>query len=590
MPALNQHGGLGTMEQVTFRITLPKKAADARHSYYISANTAYAEINVKNASSFNQNTEITCSYPTCSGTVAAPIGSDTFTVNLVGSDHTTVLSTGSATQAIIAGGNTVNLTFNPVVASIALQYDSSSWTGGASPALDPVQHTSMVLDLTATDAAGNTIVGPGSFVDANGNPITVTLSDSDASTTLSNTTFTAPGASGGTTTLAVRSGLQHASPYEDAIISVSALGVAKVKGLAVAFAPTMLNVGANAAFGTISDTYGNTATATFGCSAGSCGTQVDYNAVSGGLLTRTVPGGLVYLCAGTIADLMGGTADKMLYFVVSPGECGQPPPGGYPLPDIYEADPAAHGVTEILMSDNATGKLIDGPLGVGADGNIWYTESDFNALGVITGVHLCHYAGGSGSCTSALPGTTNVQAFMPGPGGQTIAIIGGGTGVALIDASMSVTTHDLYSQLNGTIPSTGQISSWGYSPADKQLYLWGINLATIDTNTWQVTSTTSIFPGNVGFGLAEEGASGPMTVLADGSLVTAGGNGGGYGGGVNGVIFHIHPGSSGPIVSQELPLFCGGGCTGIANASSLLPDGTITQAISSGTDIENATW
>lgn len=569
------------MAQIAFSITLPPKTPSARHAYYISGNTAYAEINVKNASGFNANTEITCAYPTCSGTVAAPIASDTFTVNLVDSSKTEVLSIGTATQTIAPGNNTVKLTFNPVVASIALLFDSSSWPGGPSPALDPVQHTSMLLDVTATDASGQTIVGPGSFVDASDNPITVTLSDSDAFTTLSNTTFTTPG---GTTTLAVKSGYQHASPYEDAIITVSAPGVAKVQSLAVAFAPTLLNVGPNSAFGTISGTYGDTAVATFGPGGGTYGTQVDFNAAgSGGFAASTVPNGDVQSNCGSIGNLTGGTSDKMLYFVTYYGSCGSPPPGGFPGNNLYQADPVSHNVTEI-----ATNTGLSGALGVGADGNIWFVETDGSPNYL---VHLCHYVNVAGvSCTSGLPQGTGVLEFMPGPGGQTMAIINGGQGVALISSAMTVTTQDFSSQLGGVASDLyPAIGSWGYSPADKQLYLWGSVLATIDTTTWQLTSKTPISPGNGGFGMAEETASGPMTVLSDGSLVAAGGNGGGYGGGVNGVIFRIHPGPSGPIVSQEVPLACSA-CQLIGNSSDLLPDGTITQAIASGTDVEYATW
>jgi hypothetical protein len=58
-----------------------------------------------------------------------------------------------------------------------------------------VAATSVPLTVNVKDAAGNTIVGSNSFSDANGNPVTITLANSDTTgaTTLTPATLTAPG-------------------------------------------------------------------------------------------------------------------------------------------------------------------------------------------------------------------------------------------------------------------------------------------------------------------------------------------------------------------------------------------------------------
>jgi hypothetical protein len=72
------------------------------------------------------------------------------------------------------------------VATFSLAITPATLAGG-------IASTSAVA-LNAMDAAGRIIVGPGRYVDASGNPLTITLTDSDTSgsTSLSQTTVTAP--------------------------------------------------------------------------------------------------------------------------------------------------------------------------------------------------------------------------------------------------------------------------------------------------------------------------------------------------------------------------------------------------------------
>lgn len=175
---------------VQFRIVVPARtSARARSPLYVSASTRSASIAVA-PSGGNAGTPVVVDCTTvCAGQVAAPVGSDTFAVDLYDQPGGAgkLLSTGSLTQTIVADqANVVNVTFNGVVAAVSVTLVPSSVPAGAA--------ATIAVNLMVKDADGNTIVGPGSYVNAQGQPVTVTLSDSDTSgaTKLSATTFTAP--------------------------------------------------------------------------------------------------------------------------------------------------------------------------------------------------------------------------------------------------------------------------------------------------------------------------------------------------------------------------------------------------------------
>ncbi len=173
-----------TQAQVTFTIAIPPKSALAPK--YVSPSTGSATVAVKpQGGSAGTPVSLTCGASSCSGTVNAPVGADYFTVNLYSSSNQ-LLSTGTTLQTITAGSvNNVNVTFNGVVSSLHVSVGGGS-IGTANP--------SVAVAVNALDAAGNTIIGPGSYVDGSGNPLTITLADSDSTTTsLSTTTVTAPG-------------------------------------------------------------------------------------------------------------------------------------------------------------------------------------------------------------------------------------------------------------------------------------------------------------------------------------------------------------------------------------------------------------
>ncbi len=201
---------------VAFSIVVPtaRDASLRRVPDYVSTSTKSASISVApSGGSAGTPTVVNCT-TTCSGTVSAPVGGDTFAVKLYDATNAggNPLSTGTVTKTIVANtANSVNVTFNGVVASLSVALGASGTAG-----------TSATIPVTvnALDADGNTIVGPGVYVNASGTPLTIALSDSDGSgaTTLSTTSLTQPtsGVSLNYSGLAI----------EPATIGVSATGVA----------------------------------------------------------------------------------------------------------------------------------------------------------------------------------------------------------------------------------------------------------------------------------------------------------------------------------------------------------------------------
>jgi sugar lactone lactonase YvrE len=177
---------------VQFTIALPSRSAsaNARTPRYVSASTKSATVTVTPAGgSAAAPAVIACTLTTCSGQVSAPVGSDTFGVTLFDQPNGTghALSTGSMTQTIVLdGANAVRLTFNGIVAGLVLSFAPSTMPYGVA--------ASAQLTAGAVDADGNTIVGPGVFVDAQNRPVTIALASSDTSgnTTLGATSVTQP--------------------------------------------------------------------------------------------------------------------------------------------------------------------------------------------------------------------------------------------------------------------------------------------------------------------------------------------------------------------------------------------------------------
>lgn len=169
---------------VRFTVVVPKKPAQsARRPSYVSPSTRYALIVDTTASSGSSTTRVSCN-PDCTAEIQAPVGVNTFAISLQDISGT-LLSSGSITTTIVVNQeNDVSITFNPIVKSIALPNLSAA----------PGSPKALAVSVTALDPDGNTIVGPGTFQDASGNPIVITVTDIDpkGATTLIGSTISGP--------------------------------------------------------------------------------------------------------------------------------------------------------------------------------------------------------------------------------------------------------------------------------------------------------------------------------------------------------------------------------------------------------------
>jgi hypothetical protein len=144
---------------------------------------------------------------TCQGSVSAPVGSDTFSVEAFDQQNASgdVLSQGSVIQTIVLGQtNTVSLSLGGVVGRITVGLASSTIAVAGSVA----------VTVTALDAANRTIVGSESY----SNPIALTDTDASGATALSTTSVTSPA----TVISLTYSG---SASFASAVIGASAVGV-----------------------------------------------------------------------------------------------------------------------------------------------------------------------------------------------------------------------------------------------------------------------------------------------------------------------------------------------------------------------------
>ncbi len=175
---------------VQFTIVVPTPApTTGRAPAYISPSTQSVSFAVAPQSGGSTTTAVLNCTTTCNGTIDAPVGSDIFTAKLFDATNGggNLLAAGATVQSIVANqANTVHLTFNGVVKSIAVSLSTTQVTPGTAG--------SVGVTVTALDADGNTIVGPGAYVNASGAQLTITLADSDTTgnSSLSQTTVMQP--------------------------------------------------------------------------------------------------------------------------------------------------------------------------------------------------------------------------------------------------------------------------------------------------------------------------------------------------------------------------------------------------------------
>jgi streptogramin lyase len=195
-PAATTPGSVpGQTAAVSFKIVLsgsgssasarkPAFVSPATQSVVIALQGAAAPLATINLTSSAGNCTTTTSGTSCTVTVQAPVGQDTFVITcfdgLNGNGNQLSTATVAATVAANAQ-NTLGFTLNGVVASTAVILGSTSVPVGA-PA-------TVAVTVIGYDASGNIIIGPGNY----SSPITLTDSDTSGVTTLSTTRVLAPG-------------------------------------------------------------------------------------------------------------------------------------------------------------------------------------------------------------------------------------------------------------------------------------------------------------------------------------------------------------------------------------------------------------
>ena len=212
--AVSPDGHGRNIEQVKFNIVVPTPTPTPANQprvvsvmkvkhFFVSGNTTQATVVVTPQGGAPYPTvTFPCTYQSCTASVPAPVGVDTFLVSLYGGNRIspdTLLSTGATTATIQPGiQNDVNVTFDPVVSSIILTVTPSS--------LPPGTPGTATVGVNAEDATGYTIVGPGTYVNSQGLALTIDLSTFDLllnghqghSTTLSPSSLNGPPPSGPT--------------------------------------------------------------------------------------------------------------------------------------------------------------------------------------------------------------------------------------------------------------------------------------------------------------------------------------------------------------------------------------------------------
>jgi len=237
--------GTGTAQSIRLSITIPpassSAAAHIRRPLYVSTATRSAAITVNGGTRLVVNlaagspncVPATGGGRTCTATISAPAGSDTFSEILYASTDGSgaALSQNTTTATITAGtANVVSLALDGIVASLTLTLSNATPATG--------QISTIGLTVNAKDAAGATIIGSDPFA----NPVTLTDSDTSGTITkLSQTTLNSPA---DTVTITY-----YGQPVTSATISASATGVTAASVILTPQAPAQVGFNNYTTFG-----------------------------------------------------------------------------------------------------------------------------------------------------------------------------------------------------------------------------------------------------------------------------------------------------------------------------------------------------
>ncbi len=289
---------------------------------------------------------------TCTVSATVPSGTNTLTIasyDAPGATGTKVAVAALQVTAAASGPTTINLTLSGIVASLALALDPAALPTGTA--------ARSALILNALDPDGNIIVGPEPFVDASGNALTITLSNSDASgkTSLTKSTFTAPGG----TDLSY-----NGTTLVSATITASAPGVTSKTAT--------LTIGGNSAFITEFRTGIASASSPAGIALGADG-NLWFTEEYGDRIGRITPRGVVTefsagLTPFSLASSITAGPDGNLWFTENAGRIGRITPAGV--------------ITEFSAGIPSGAQPV--AIAAGSDGNLWFSDSTAPRVGRIT--------------------------------------------------------------------------------------------------------------------------------------------------------------------------------------------------------------
>jgi virginiamycin B lyase len=353
-------GGGGTQSVPTTTPNGPSNAAMAKVTFTMSWNDTlvsnartpkYVPATARSVSvSVNGGTPQFLNAPAATIVIDAPVGTDTFAFATFDDQNGqgNVLSRASVTKAVVAGtANTVSAVLNGVVVTVSVSLSNPSPNAGVPATVN--------VNVTAKDADGNTIVGPGDY----SVPIHLAISDPASSNTLSLSTNNLPNSST-TATLTYNGGT-----LSSASIVASATGVTSA---AATFAPTPTFYQFSIPVATNRPNW---------IAAGSDG-NMWFTENPGGAVARITPAGVVTEFAIPTANaqpqMIIGASDGNLWFAEF---STTPAPGTSKVAKVTTTGTFTEFTT--LFSPPPP----DNPLGLvdRGDGNIWYVANGSSRVG-----------------------------------------------------------------------------------------------------------------------------------------------------------------------------------------------------------------
>ena len=425
--------------------------------------------------------------------------------------------------------NSLGFTLNGVVASVALSVSPTSLPSGTSG--------SATLTVLAKDARGNIIISPGTYTDANGSPVTITVSatpacamsppacNSPGTTVLGQSTFTGPSVR--TTTLIYDGGALTSST-----LAVTAPSLTGNTGATLSFTNTTGGIPIPGA-PVIAEFTPTTSSNSNGFitvgpdgnlwfSEGSAN-KIAFVTTAGAFTEYTIP------TAGAQPRGIATGSDGAIWFAEQDGnKIGRVTTAGifteYPIPSVspramdlrlgpdgniwfaeFNTDKIGKITPAGVITEYSTPTSGSGPIFVaaGPDGNVWFTEFNGHKVGKIDpSGSITEYSSGltGGSINGIALGSDGNLWFCDAgkigritPSGTVTEFAGiSGTGITSgADGNLWITESGAAKVARMTTSGSYQEFSSGITPGSSP---WGITLGP-DNNVW-LTETAA--PGKIG--------------------------------------------------------------------------------------------